>query len=528
MILGLAKCSRGLLLHQMLDSLSFSKDILQHCVRTYLQHGGNLFTDDPWLLLDLLLFCGRGELDIISESCLEPTKGLTVDELLPFEVSVLGILAQVNPEFRPRLKANLASYRSPLLAAGTIYADNLLESTFGIASVLSHFDRLDRFHSNIFLVGLCRMGTPSMLKPFIDGGADLNAWGDRFNMLGNAAAAGNLDIVSVLIEHGANSALALSSFLSGSTALPDGLYKHLLKLLLETSRPTSYDAWWNDAFMTVMRSSRALSSHPKAPEILFCRKVLSDELIYCPCEQNCTCNYMCVAIRYGLDSVVRLLLQHAAYADTESAWLMFSVEHGAASCTEALIQHGADVGSLDGTGRSALQLARSYVTTPHPRIFTHLGKVDYKIQYNVTAEEDAETLAAVERAFELKAQSTKSSEVCGPSSKLEPQSLNLEVEAMPVVQNMFEKALRFLSTYYRPSLRGYGEQYHYYEISDLWSLSFYETLRMRFFYVLSYVLLLAVGVLAVVRGDKRVRMPSQSILSALALLLLAYIWGSSL
>ena len=531
LMLGLLRCSRTDLLSQIgirvrrspIQGATLSEDFLQHCVRIYLQHGGNLLTEES-----LLFSCGQGALKWISESYLQSIKDLTVDELPPSGICLLGILAQVNPEFRTRLKACLASYRSPLLAAGTSYADSLLESTFGIASVLSHFHRLDRWESRKFLAVLCRTGFPSMLRPFIDAGVDLNDDDCYTNMLGNAAAGGNLDMVRTLMEIGANSALSLFSFIHNDWALSDELYKHLLELLLETSRPTSFQQLCCDALLSVMESSRALLSHPKAAEILFYRKVLSDELIYCPCKQYRPCNYMCVAIRKGLDSVVRLLLQHAAYADTESAWLMFSVERGAASCTEALIQQGADVSFVDEAGRSALQLARTNVTAPHPRIFTHSRNSYFCIKIEITAREDAETLAAVERAFELKAQSMKSLEVWRPSNELEPQSLSQEGETMPVAQNMFEKALRFLSTYYTPPTHVYRVGPHYGGIGDLWSLSFYEALLMRFFYALSYVLLLAVGILAVIRGDKRVRMPSRSILSAVALLLLAYIWGSSL
>ena len=514
------------------DCLYLADDLLQIQVRIYLQHGGNLFTDDLFRLQNLLLSRGQGAANWIPGCLFQSSGSCTIDDLSSLEICFLGTLAHVDSAFRYRLKAYLTSYRSPLLAAGTIYADSLLESTFGMASVLSHFYRLDREESGEFLVTLCRTGTPSMLRPFIDIGIDLNGAISHFNMLGNAAAVGNLDIVSVLVERGANGAQALFSFLNGSKDLPDGLFKHLLELLLENSRPTSFAYFhYDDALLSIIRSSRALSSHPKAPEILFRRKVFSDELIRRSCQHIYECNYMCVAISYHSDSVVRLLLQHAAYADTKSTWLKLSVERGGASCTEALIQYGADVSFVDGAGRSALQLARSNMNAPHPRMNTDCGRhfpYVYKDRREVTAEEDAETLAVVEQAFRLKARSTDCLKKYEPECGFEVQSHDLEDKTTPVPQNMFKKALRFLSTCYAPPFHGHRMESHYRGIGGLWSLSFYEALRMRFFYVLSYVLLLAVGIVAVIRGDKRVRMPSRSILSAVALLLLAYIWGSSL
>ena len=514
-------------------SPTFAEDILKHYIWIYLQHGGNLFTGS---LVgrspeeNLLLRFGPGTAGLISESLFHSSEAWTVDELSSFGICFLGAVAQTDPKFRSRLKACLASYCSPLPAARILYANHLFESTFGTASVLSHFHRLNEGDRWQLLCGICRTGTPSMLRLFIDTGIDINHDPERLNMLGHAAAVGNLDIVCMLIESGANGAGALCVFIDGSEHLSDGLYKQLLELLVEKSSPTYFPDVSDDPLSAVINSSKALLSHPKAPEILLCRKVLNNVLINRPCEKSRECNYMCAAIKNRLDSMVGLLLQHAAYANTKSSWLMHSVKCGAASCTEVLIRHGADVSFVDKSGRSALELARSNVTAPHPRVFTttHCRYYSYNIRVEVTAVEDAETLAAVERALELKDQSTKSSEVCGPSCGLESQSLNQEDKSTPVPQNKFEKAIGFLSTYYKSGLDEHRVEPYHLGIGDLWSLSFYEALCMRFFYVLSYALILAVGIIAVIQGKKRVLMPSRTIMSALALLLLAFIWGSSL
>ena len=508
--------------------LTLSEGDLENYIRTYLQHGGNLFTRGLFqeeTLQNLLLYQRPGTVKFVSESFFHSSESLIVDELSSLGICFLGSVARVNPDIRTRLKAYLASYRSPLLAAGTIYADTLLEFTFGTASVLRHFHRLDAWRSRACLAGLCRTGTPSMLRPFIDTGIDLNDKVNDHNMLGTAAAMGNIDIVSMLLESGANGALALHPFFLYGIELSDGLFKHLLELLVESSRPTSFEDMSCDALYAVINSSRALSTHPKAPEVLFRQKVFSDELIKCPCK-TFRCNYMCKAIGKRLGSVVELLLQYRAYANTTSTWLIFSVECGAASCSEALIQHGADVKFVDGTGGSALQLARSNVTAPHPRQAAYCE--GFRRIGDVTAEEDAETLAVVERAFRLQAQSTNNLTVHEPSCELEPQSLNEIGDAIPAPQNIFKKAFGSFLTYYQCSLLGGHSRYRSgYEIRNLWTLSFHEALLMRFFYVLSYVLLLVLGILAFIQGEKRIRMLSRTVLSAVALLLLAYIWGTS-
>ena len=489
-----------------------AENILQNCVRIYLQRGGNLFTGcgiQDLILQELLLCRGPNTAKFASESLFHSSEILTVDEFSSFGICFLGTIARVNSGFRARLKEYLARCRSPLLDAGTIYADSLLESTFGMASVLQRFHGMTEWRAKRFLVALCRTGTPSMLRPFIGTGIDLNDKGCYDSILGHAAELGNSDIVCMLIESGANGALALAHFINHGMELSDGLFKHLLELLVENSRPTSFTLLCCDPLLKVIRSSRALLAHPEAPEILIRRKVFSDELIKCPCKIT-VCNYMCDAIRKRLRSVVELLLQHGLYANTTSTWLIFSVKCGAASCTEALIQHGADVNFPDGAGGSALQLARSNVTAPHPRRAVYCeGSSDTGY---VTAEEDADTLAVVERAFYLKAQGTTILEKYEPKCGFEVESHDHRDKTIPAPQNILDKA--------------HGRRSHYHGIGDLWSLSFYEALLMRFFYVLSYVLLLVLEILAFIHGHRRVRMPSRSILSAVALLLLAFMWGS--
>ena len=514
-------------------SPTLAEDILQNAIQIYLQHGGNLFTarspqglSDDFTWQNLLLCCGICTWDWFSESLFHSAESWTVDELSSFGICFLGTVAQVNSGFRTRLKAYVSSYRSPLLAAGDIYADSLLESTFGIASVLSHFHRLDEFESEQLLAALCISGTPSMLRPFINAGINLNASEGEYNMLGNAAAVGNLDIVHMLMQNGANAALGLHKFSYCSDELSDGLFRHLLELLVENSRPTFFKMEDSDAFLAVIGSSRALLTHPEAPAILFRRKLFSSQLLKRPCRKYRMCSYMCVAISEGSGSVVELLLQHGAYANTTSSWLMFSVKCGVASCTEALIQHGADLNFQDGAGRSVLQVAKSNVTAPHPRILTSVktcGKFG-----RITAEEDAETLAVVELALHLKAQSMTDFKEYESNSGFEVQPHNHRDKTMPEPQNMFEKAFGCLLTYYRHPLLGRHSRYGLdYKFGDRWSLSFREALLIRFFYVLSYILLLALEIIAFVQGRKRIQMPSRTILSAVALLLLAFIWGTS-
>lgn len=372
-----------------------------------------------------------------------------------------------------------------------------------------------------------------MVKFFVDTGVDINGGNPRYNSLGHAAAEGNMDVVWLLLEAGANASLALCRFLHYSDHLSDALFKRLLEILVDNARPASFDLDC-DPFLSLLANSRALISHPKAPEILLTQNVFSDKGFGRGACQNHYKSYMYQAISRRNPSVVDLLLQNGAHANTRISdqfkcfgysfesctWITFSVIYGAASCTDVLIQHSVDVTALDGYGRSAVQLAKMNVFASHPRI---LGLNKFR-EFEITAEQDAETLAVVERAFNRTVQGTKSlDDHIKLSDEVPPQ----QHKSISALQKRLQKALGILLTPAQKELLHDRLEDLYLELKKVWSLSFYEALLMRFIYVLSYALLLILEILAFIKGHKRIPTPSRSLLSAVAVLMLAFVWGSS-
>ena len=516
------------------------RGILRTHLKNYSRHSGKVFTTQNSVFSDLFLGHGSCRMEWIPNCFFNSSEPWLVDEISSLDICLIGTIAHADAAFRDRLKKELASYRSPALLNRAHIIDNLFETAFGTAIIESHFRKLEEAKKYEFLALLCRTGSSSMVKPFIDTGVDINGdW--RFkNLLGNAAAEGNMDVVCLLLEAGANASLAMGTFLSHSDYLSDPLFKRLLETLVDKARPISLEPPY-DPFLSILKKSRALVSHPKGPEILLAQNVFSDTCLGTGICQTDFCNsYMYQAISSRNPSVVDLLLQNGARVDRlisdqfkhcedywleSCTWMTFSVICGAASCTDVLAQHGVDVTALDGSGRSAVQLAKMNAFASHPRFA--IKPSDF-YSFEITAEQDAETLAVVERAFNRRYRDKKSLDdhiILGDALALQP----LQPEDIP--RSMLRKTLdKFLGIYFTPTqtenlhirLRGL-----YLEIKQAWSLSFYRALLMRFIYVLSYALLLILEILAFIKGHKRIPTPSRSLLSAVAVLMLALVWGSS-
>lgn len=384
-----------------------------------------------------------------------------------------------------------------------------------------------------FLSLLCRTGSVSMMKPFIEIGVDVNGCGYPWTLLGHAAAGGNMDIVYMLFEAGANGSLAIGHFLDLSEHLSEAVFGRLLTILLENARHVSFN-YWNDPLRLVIRSRRAICSCPKAPKILLDRKCYTKkgfgEGVN---ETGFWGSYMYEAISTGNASIVDLLLQNGARADTQIShsfdccggwfqsctWLTFAVILRDAACADVLIRHGADVTALDGAGRSAIHLARNPALALYPLL---------EWDKMITADEDTETLAVVERAFHLKFHGTKSIEdFLESSDETAPQPPSRLENFKLVLQKTSRKVLETLLTPTQTELLLDHIQRLHHDTRKIWSLPFHQALIMRSMYVLSYAILLACEIQAFIKGHKRIPMPSRFVLSALAFLALVLICGSS-
>ena len=78
-------------------------------------------------------------------------------------------------------------------------------------------------------------------------------------------------------------------------------------------------------------------------------------------------------------------------------WLTFATHLGRASCARLLIENGADSMRADPRGRTALHMAKDFVSAPHPRAAIKLYIWPYQPpQRCVSADDDQETLAVLQ------------------------------------------------------------------------------------------------------------------------------------
>ena len=437
---------------------------MRNCLNKFVKHGGKVFAADSDDVLIGLLKSRHSHTDWIPDLLFNTPEPWLLDDLSRLQICIIGVLAHADAAFKHRLKIELelTHYHSPSLSDRTPSADSLFETDFGMATLERHFRTLDSDEVYPFLSLVCRTGSTSMIKLFIDLGIDVNGRnGPDYNLFGNAAAVGNMEIIDTLLEYGANGSLALYYFLFYGEHLPNALFRHILELLIENAKPTSIQSYYNP-LLAVIKSSRALSLYPKAPEILLERKIFAKNLLGVGGSSiSYYHSYLYHAILYRLSSTVDLLLQNGACGDAQIShlfdcfgqwvesctWLTFAVTCGAASCAEVLIRHGADVTALDGAGRSAIQLANSNASVLHPQT-VELALASWEdLECRITTEEDVETLAVVERALNQRFQGTKSIEDY-PShcDKVAPQPPSRYERLLSMLQKTFNKALRIFLT----------------------------------------------------------------------------------
>ena len=289
-------------------------------MQKYSKNRGAFFDADHWLLYILITHHNRVRIDWIRDISIHSTEILLVDDLSSPAVCLLGIIAQVDAPFRAQLKEKIASYRSPFSSGRTAFVDHLFETTFGPASVESHFRKLGGYTMHGFLRVVIRHGSVSMMKTLLDIGVyfEKEHWQDQGELLSVALSEGNMDIFYLLLEAGANGSSAVHEFLDSSAHLSDENFSHILKLLVENARSMENPWVHSDPLLAILGSCRALCSYPEAPKILLDRKVFNREYFRngdrkVPYDAS----YMFHAISRSNPSVVDLLLRNGAHANVQ-------------------------------------------------------------------------------------------------------------------------------------------------------------------------------------------------------------------
>ena len=535
------------------SSFNRSNEGFKSLLFNFLEHGGTLLAGKGPLIRDS--DTGREcflntfiNMDWIPDLLFRSSEVWLVSDLSSLENCLIGTLAIVDTKFQKHLKKHLMKLQSPFFSNGTSNINSMIRLLSDTASIMSHFHKLQASERELFLINLCRRGSASMLKLFMDAGIDVDQENcSSTSLLGHAAIAGNTDVIHLLLDVGANAALASAEYISWNSAFFNEICEQELWLLIEHVQPARLTEYWDPLGELIRYIGFTRNPTPElletmlARKLYFPRKLVKEACYRCSVEKS----YLFNAIIYGLPHVVDLLLQHGAQANMQitdmfdfnvvykeykmCTWFTFSVMLGHASCTDVLIQHGATVTDVDGSGRSAIQLAQLNTRALHPRYFSGYAYTYFGSEIDL--EEDMETLAVVERALASQVQHSKNLqhfrdirselEICYVHPKRQ------EI-VMLVLREMTQSGLGYILT---PPQIAIVQDY----IEDLfrnsralWHSAFYEALLVRSFYILSYLILLALEVRAIITRRKRFLLPSRSLLSTGAVLGLVLTVGASL
>ena len=332
------------------------------------------------------------------------------EDLAISDTWLISTLAHTNNGFKNLIEGYLDSYRSPYYSTKKYPSDSVFESAFGIRKVVSQVKKASPHFRSEFLDYLSGWGDPSMFKPFVDGGVDVNEWGTWWIYLGQATCKQDSETQPITPGKTGSGIQGLPWFLKPKKLVPR--FEPLLPAFLKDNAPLAVSRL-NDPFLSMTKSKKALPIYPQALDMLLSSGYHKPWSLYGGADVHVKESYMYLAIRHGHTDAVQLVLDQGARVNVQIGdlfvvyeymailqrytWLTFAVERGDASCTEVLVKHGADLQSYDGLGRSALELAQLNVASVHPRIlkdftFTAIGD-------SSTLTRDMETLAVLERAL---------------------------------------------------------------------------------------------------------------------------------
>ena len=531
--------------------LVHEKDRLLRFLHTYIDSGGKFFTGNK-VYFHLIFFGSNSSMSIecIPGLLFRSSELWMLEDLSSLEICLIGTLAGVDMEFQGRLKEYLMCCRSCFLAGRTFSANSLFESTFGTVSVIGHFQNLQDHEKMNFLRLLCKTKSVSTTARNL-----LDTWTDSrtikrdgWDLLGTAVIAGNIDMVHPLLNAGANAISALAYIFEYDC--PDIANEPLLWLLVDNAKPELLKGFL-DPVESVLRNRLGKIIPSFIINIigaLLARNIyLIGKLSKRPCNPYpFTENYIFLAINGDRPDILELLLHYGGQADMKIAdvcdvkyfkedklkdrsWLTFSVTMGHTECANVLIKHGANATALDGAGMSAINLAKSYVDDPHPRInYSHFRRSSWK--YSVSAEQDIKTLELLKRALHLEEEDLEGFERNDTlSCEFDKcnKSLTFPTKATSNLRAALQEWLCYILTPHQIKLLRSSIEDFKWNSRRLWNASFYETLLIRFFYVISYFMVFAMEIMAINRGQKRFSVPSRSHLSMGAVLLLALIGGLS-
>lgn len=378
--------------------------------------GGSVFwrTSDRATILTLIMRHGA-TFEGLKEVFFRQWEPWTVVELSQTDRWLATIYEHADPKFRNAFKSCLSEYRTSLEAS------QILPSVDMVVSEVQRAPARDRVE---FLKIVSKWGTADMILPFIRAGVDLDEKSSneqtpwlRLSYLSKAARWKNENTFQTLLDAGTCPAQALIYLSRRPDNLP--LCRKMILTLAERAKPQNLEVSNGELLALLLRTDHVRRYSSSAADALVDRFILRRHFNFSECEKLFN-SYVLVSVLLDLPAV----LQHFystepticgnkpirkvsgnQYVSIKSAvagkytWLTFAVHLGSATCVKVFLDNGAHCEEPDPCGQTALQMAKNYVSGPHPRATTDIQIWPYQPpQRSVSIEDDRKVLATLQHA----------------------------------------------------------------------------------------------------------------------------------
>ena len=255
------------------SSFNRSNEGFKSLLFKFLEHGGTLLGEKGPLIREIGTRT-EGSLNTfinmnwIPDLLYRSSEVWLVNDLSSLEICLIGTLAIVDTRFQKHLKKHLMKFQSPFFSNGASNVNSMIRLLSDTASIMSHFHKLQVSERRLFLVNLCGTGSASMMKLYIDTGIDVDKeTRSGRSLLSHAAIAGNTDVVHLLLDVGANAALASAEYIAWNSLVLNELCEQMLWLLIEHAQPARLEECRDPLEELIRHIGSTHNRHP-TPELL--------------------------------------------------------------------------------------------------------------------------------------------------------------------------------------------------------------------------------------------------------------------
>ncbi len=354
---------------------------------TFIQRGTDLsLCDASGQAPCSLIFQSFAGLDFLEQFVYRFVDLFTFQEMASSDAWILAAVARTRPQFQARLEAELASYRTASSLSTARSQATATVAQLHTSTQVLEVQRADRSIRTTFLESLCANGTTEMIRPFLEGGIDVNETqvSHARTYARAAARSGSLEILQMLVRNGASIHVEAKSMSDDHEGPIDDLFERWHGL--RHQRPEYHgdpaaELWilpellLNDTFNGNDVLFRAICT--EQPEDIF-RYLLDagcgrrDGILPKSWKQKVYGSEVIEAIKCN-EPMFELMLQYGLAMECEDrmGWtaLLHALDRGpgVVNFTELLVAAGVDVGRRAACGMTPLEVAKRSLSSSHPR-----------------------------------------------------------------------------------------------------------------------------------------------------------------